>query len=153
MNAGRWMIFVGVLLAVVLVSVVPVAAAPAVQGQIWHQVKPGETLFSIGRLYGVSPWAIANANGLSNPNIIWVGQKLLIPGITTTPTPTPTPTPSPTPSPTPVPCGSSYTVQWGDTLWAIGQRYGVSPWSIAAVNGIYNLNRIYIGQVLWIPCR
>ncbi|MDI9568467.1 MAG: M23 family metallopeptidase [bacterium] len=45
----------------------------------------------------------------------------------------------------------TYTVQRGDTLWAIGQRYGVSPQTLAAVNGIANANRIYPGQLLRIP--
>ena len=29
---------------------------------------------------------------------------------------------------------------------------GISAWAIAAANGIYNMNRIYAGQSLWIPC-
>jgi LysM repeat protein len=43
-------------------------------------------------------------------------------------------------------------VRWGDTLNSISYRTGVSPWAIAQANGIYNLNRIYAGQALWIPC-
>ncbi len=45
-----------------------------------HVVRAGETLFSIGRLYGVNPYTIASHNGLANPNLIWVGQVLRIPG-------------------------------------------------------------------------
>ena len=44
-----------------------------------HIVQPGETLFSIARQYGISPWAIAVANNLRNPNLIYVGQRLAIP--------------------------------------------------------------------------
>ena len=51
------------------------------------------------------------------------------------------------------PCGSYYTVRYGDTLLGIGRIYGVSAWSIAAANGIYNMNRIYVGQQLLIPCH
>jgi LysM repeat protein len=43
-------------------------------------------------------------------------------------------------------------VRWGDTLNSIAWRTGVSAWAIAQANGIYNLNRIYAGQALWIPC-
>jgi LysM repeat protein len=45
----------------------------------YHTVRFGETLFSIGRLYGVNPWMIARANRLMNPNIIFAGQVLCIP--------------------------------------------------------------------------
>jgi LysM repeat protein len=44
-----------------------------------HRVRPGESLASIARLYGVSVVALAQANGLSNPNRIPVGQVLVIP--------------------------------------------------------------------------
>jgi len=45
----------------------------------YHVVRFGETLFSIGRLYGVNPWDIAAANHLPNPNQIFAGQRLCIP--------------------------------------------------------------------------
>ncbi len=45
----------------------------------YHVVRAGETLFSIGRLYGVNPWSIASANHLPNPNRIFIGQCLWIP--------------------------------------------------------------------------
>ena len=54
-------------------------AAPPAYGPVYHYVRYGETLFSIGRLYGVNPYAIAHANGLPNPNRIYAGQVLLIP--------------------------------------------------------------------------
>jgi LysM repeat protein len=44
-----------------------------------HVVRAGETLYSIGRRYGVSPNSIAAANCLANPNYIWIGQVLRIP--------------------------------------------------------------------------
>ena len=46
----------------------------------YHVVRPGETLYSIGRSYGVNPYDIATANNLANPNLIYVGQYLHIPG-------------------------------------------------------------------------
>ena len=48
--------------------------------------------------------------------------------------------------------GSWYTVRWGDTLFSIGRAYGVSPWAIASANGITNMNLVYAGSSLWIPC-
>ena len=48
--------------------------------------------------------------------------------------------------------GYWYQVRWGDTLNAISYRTGVNVWAIAQANGIYNINCIYAGQALWIPC-
>jgi LysM repeat protein len=44
-----------------------------------HTVAPGETLFSIAQQYGTSAEALAGANGLSNPNQLFVGQVLYLP--------------------------------------------------------------------------
>lgn len=45
-----------------------------------HKVVGGETLFSLGRKYGVSPFAIADMNGLSHDQSLSVGQSLRVPG-------------------------------------------------------------------------
>jgi LysM repeat protein len=114
----------------------PVAAC----GGTWHTVWHGETLFSIGRRYGVNPWSIASANKLANPNCIYAGQRLYIPGGGCCS------------GPCYSGCGSYYVVRCGDTLTSIAYRYGVSTWSIARVNGICNMNHIRAGQSLYIPC-
>lgn len=44
-----------------------------------------------------------------------------------------------------------YTVQYGDTLFAICRKFGVDPYQIAQVNGLPNPDHIYAGQVLYIP--
>jgi LysM repeat protein len=57
-------------------------------GQV-HIVQPGENLFRISLRYGVSMAALAAANGISNPSLIYVGQRLVIPAggtVTTTAT-------------------------------------------------------------------
>jgi LysM repeat protein len=46
----------------------------------------------------------------------------------------------------------TYVVQRGDNLYRIGLRFGVSPYTLAAVNGIPNLNSIFVGMVLRVPC-
>lgn len=61
------------------------SATPEGAGLIVHTVQPGETLFHIGLQYGLSWVAIAEFNGISNPDAIDVGQEIRIP-----PTPTPT---------------------------------------------------------------
>ena len=126
-------------LALSLMVVTPVAAAPAAaSASTWHKVAWGETLSSIGRLYNVSSWAIASANRLANPNRIYAGQWLYIP--------------AGPPYYRPRWCGSYYTVRRGDILFRIGRVYGVSAWSIARANRIYNMNYIWVGQMLFIPC-
>jgi murein DD-endopeptidase MepM/ murein hydrolase activator NlpD len=49
-------------------------------------------------------------------------------------------------------CGVYHTVQAGQNLYRISLRYGVSIASIAAANEIANVNLIYVGQSLYIPC-
>ncbi len=49
------------------------------------------------------------------------------------------------------PAQRTHTVQRGETLFGIARLYGVSVWSLAQANGLYDLNRIYAGQRLVIP--
>ncbi len=69
-----------------------------------HVVSAGDTLMSISQFYDVPMDDIMTMNGISNPNILAVGQELLIPvgGIpTATPEPTSPPQPTVVPSPNP----------------------------------------------------
>jgi len=45
-----------------------------------HVVVRGENLASIASRYGISVQTLINTNGLSNPNFIYTGQRLVIPG-------------------------------------------------------------------------
>lgn len=45
-----------------------------------HVVKSGESIYSIAKIYGVSPNTIVSTNELSNPNALVVGQTIVIPG-------------------------------------------------------------------------
>jgi putative chitinase len=42
-------------------------------------VQPGDTLSSIAWRFGTTVWALAQLNGIWNPNLIYVGQTLMIP--------------------------------------------------------------------------
>ncbi len=44
-----------------------------------YTVQPGDTLIGIAHRFGTTVWAIARLNGIWNPNLIFVGQRLLIP--------------------------------------------------------------------------
>jgi LysM repeat protein len=98
-----------------------------------YTVKSGDTLYSIARAYGVTVSALAAANKITNYNLIYVGQVLVIPGTTTTPTTV------------------KYTVKSGDTLYKIATLYNTTVAKIAAANNITNISLIYVGQVLTIP--
>jgi len=133
MNIKR-LSFILVLVTLVLAAgILPLSAAP--QENAVHVVKPGETLSGIAAYYGMNMWTLASYNGIANPNLIYVGQRLIIP----------------TSGSTVQSSGTVHVVQPGETLTAIGLRYGVDPWTVARANGISNLNHIYVGQRLVIP--
>lgn len=113
-------------------------AAPSAQGGTTHVVRPGETLSAIARTYRVTVEAIARANNILNPDCIYAGQKLVIPGAGPA-----------APSPTGGAC--HYVVQPGDTLSKIAARYGTTVGAIMAANGLRNADYIYAGQQLVIP--
>ena len=99
------------ILVVLLLSMLFTACVA--RGGVYHQVLPGQTLYSISRSYNVDESYLARINGIDDPTRLQPGQQLYIPGAdqvrrvpvtvpsSTTPTPTPTPTPNATPS-TPV---------------------------------------------------
>lgn len=58
----------------------PVTAAPANSNGYTHTIAAGESLYTIARKYDVTTQAIVQANKLSSPDKIVVGQKIVIPG-------------------------------------------------------------------------
>lgn len=48
--------------------------------------------------------------------------------------------------------GCTYVVRPGDNLYRIGLRYSVSPYTLAAVNHLANMNYVFVGMVLRVPC-
>lgn len=130
----------------------PAPTQPPNAGGGTYVVQRGDTLFQIALRFGVSVQAIMSANGLTNANLIFVGQRLTIPG-TSGGTPAPTQPPATgTPAPTQPPAaGTRYTVRAGDTLSRIAAQFGVTVQAIMAANGLTNANLIFVGQVLTIP--
>jgi LysM repeat protein len=127
---------------------VPTATStPVPGGPCTYVVAAGENLFRISMKYGMTPQDLATANGIPNMNIIMVGQTLNIPNCGAT---APAPIPGATAVP-PVGSGTTYTVIQGDTLFSISLKFGVPVTSIAAANGISNINLIVVNQQLVIP--
>ena len=134
---------------VVAPTATPAGTTPS-SSQATYVVRSGDTLGRIAQSFGISYLALAAANGILDPNLIYVGEQLTIPGVAGTPaTPAPT-TAAATPVPsTPVAGGTVYTVVRGDTLWGIAQKFGVSVATLMANNGLSSSN-IYVGQQLTI---
>ena len=108
---------------------IPTERAPV--APLRYTVRLGDTLFKIAQLFSVTVQAIALANGITNINVISVGQNLIIPGWTY----------------------RIHTVRPGDTLSRLAVAYGTTVQLIASVNHIININLIDVGQVLVIPIR
>ncbi len=99
-----------------------------------YYVKSGDTLFSIARRFGTTVDAMLEANVICNPNLIFVGQVLIIPrpGIDL-----------------PVAGGSPYYVVLpGDSLFCLARRFGTTVEVLAAINQIPNPNLIFAGSEL-----
>lgn len=160
-------------------NVVVATQAPLVAGaDCIHEVRATDrNLYRIAQNYGLTVQEIAQASGILNPDLIFVGQQLTIPGCGVTgavPLPTSTPTTGAVVSGsaqtgsnpvigvtfTPIPDGQSlsattagrtHMVRQGETLFQISLQYGTTVHAIAAANGLSNINMIYIGQDLVIP--
>ena len=102
-----------------------------------------------------------NANSLSDPNLLYVGQVLQLPGCNNAPAAVQPPSAQQPPMQQPPPAPSkvdppatdqgqrNYTVRAGDTLSAIAAKFGINASAVALANGIANPNWIYVGQELY----
>ncbi len=115
---------------------------------ITYVVQPGDTLALIARRFGATVAAIAEANNIADPDVIFVGQVLQIP------VPTVPPAVAAVPPTIAVPTGFRvYTVQPGDTLAEIAARFGTTVQALTTVNRIPDPDVIVAGQVLLVPIR
>lgn len=119
------------LLSATLVGTVT-AGVSADEEPFYHTVRYGETLSWIAWQYGVTVQEIMEANGFTNPNYIYAGQRLIIPGVEE---------------------GEyvEHVVTYGESLLSIAAYYHVNYLDIARLNGIWNVNLIFVGQKLRIP--
>lgn len=123
-----------------LAMVLPLPILLGVQARANVVVQPGETLSEIAARHGVSLTRLMQANGITNPDLVFEGQRLVLPG-----------------------GGSgqaasggrsggsgsgSVTVQPGDTLSDIAARHGLSMERLMQLNGISNPDLVFVGQRL-----
>ncbi len=101
-----------------------------------YTVQAGEWLYQIARKCGVSASAIINANPGVNLNVVYPGEKINMPGGSS--------------GGGPGPSGRTYVVQYGDTLYRIAVRFGVTVSALMQANGLTS-DYIYPGEVLKIP--
>lgn len=108
-----------------------------------YAIKKGDTVYSIGRAYGLAPADIIAWNGLTPPYALSIGQTLILQGV---PTDAPKPPINLTP---PSKVGMLYhTVQKGDTVYSIAKRHGRTPQEIMSLNGLSSANTLQHGQQL-----
>lgn len=151
--------------------IINVRTTPEMNAAVVGGVEAGATVELLGRNYtstwvqvrlpnGTTGWAFGQnldtsvpVRSLAPSDGSVIGPQLPDAGVGTTPS-SPSSTTSGTNSgttTTPSQGGQYYYVRWGDTLSGIAWRYRVNLYTLAAVNGIYNLDRIYAGQRLLIP--
>lgn len=94
-----------------------------------YVVKAGDTLSKIAQTYGTTVDYLARINNISDKNLIYIGQVLKIAKNGNA-------------------SANTYTVIAGDTLSEIAQKYNTTVSELASKNGIDDINKICIGQVL-----
>lgn len=107
----------------------------------YYTVQSGDTLSGIAIQFGTSANTLAQLNDISNPNRIYVGQRLLVRANNSQSNTQPS-------QPATNPTASSYTVQSGENLSEIAAKFGTTWQALAKLNNISNPNVIYVGQVL-----
>jgi LysM repeat protein len=148
-----------------------------------HVVQKGENLFRIALRYGISMDALAAVNGIEDPSRIFAGMRLTIPsggidtGTTSTAPSTSTDTTTDANEATGGPnmtnsdtvemdagstddngvnlgmAGPIHVVQFGDTLYTVARRYGVSVRMLAEANDLTIYDFLYTGDRIVIPLR
>ena len=143
-NAGNSSVVPGIIKAVA-------TATPDEDGNIFHQVEEGQTLWTISEAYKVSIEDIQAWNNMYNSTALSLGQKLYIPAKSETGR-TPTPHTDLTVFPT-MNAESKFfhTVEEGDTLWSISELWNVPLDLIYKANGMNAESSIGLGWEIEIP--
>lgn len=99
-----------------------------------HEVRSGESIYSIAKEYSVSCEDIMGLNNLSADSIIYPGQKIMV-----------------SQAGSGAACSRNHTVSSGETISQIAERYGVSTREVLRLNGLGSRDKIYPGQHIRIP--
>lgn len=112
-------------------------SAGGAAGGVTHVVQSGEGLLQISVTYGVPVADIMAANGLTDQDVLRIGQELTIPGVTA--------------RDIAVAQGNVHIVQPGESLLSISLQYGLTVAEIQEANELPNPDSIFSGQELIIP--
>jgi murein DD-endopeptidase MepM/ murein hydrolase activator NlpD len=107
-------------------------------------IQAGDTLASIARCYHTTWQMLVQVNDLLAPSVIHAGQVVQVPALDKSASEEGIAHPA-------MEGGVVYIVHPDDTLFHIALRYGVSPWTLAAVSHVANPALIFPGQELVIP--
>jgi LysM repeat protein len=113
-----------------------------------YVVQPGDILGWIAERQHVSLHDLMYANSIHNADLIYVGQKLHLPGCAAAVEPSYHP---PAQKHPPAYSQRTHTIQPGETLSYLCDLYGVDVWALVEANQIADPNLVYVGQVLVIP--
>ncbi len=121
--------------------------SPKETSWVRHTIRRGETVSTIAARYGVSQYAIMEANNLKRNARIIAGKELIVPvpldhEYGRSPQP---------PNHDYSTHNSIYVVRAGDTMWDIARAFGTSVDALRGMNYIERGSRIYVGQKLKIP--
>jgi len=132
----------------------PAAPAPAAPAPVsTYTVVRGDSLSGIASRFGTTTRNLMSLNGITNANLIRVGQviKLSVDAAPAAPAPAAAAPAAPAaPAPTATAAPTTYTVVARDTLSGIASRFGTTTRNLMSLNAITNPNRLRIGQVLTI---
>ena len=129
------------LVAIAVAAVLALAAVSAARAEKLHTVSPGETLSYLSQVYAVTVGEIVDLNGIPDPNRIFSGEVLRIPGFSG----------GGNHAVTPPAAAMTYEAQPGDTLSGIAETFGVSLQELMAANALRDPDFVGAGQALAIP--
>ncbi|MEO5287017.1 LysM peptidoglycan-binding domain-containing protein [Limosilactobacillus allomucosae] len=112
----------------------------------YYTVQSGDTLSGIALKFSTTSSTLAQLNSISNPNLIYVGQRLLVNQSSSSNSSSSSQSSSATTNTEA--SAASYTVKSGDTLSTIASQYNTTVNQIVSLNQLSNPNLIYVGQVL-----